>query len=184
MRRATFFVKKMQDCINWEITKYYNAWLSKAQRLTKSKDKGSDLLHIVIERLLNRPEEDIVDRACNGKLNSYVTRAIWVSWHSSSSDYHRVYRGKQVLNTPVEQLANMTDDVFMGAAIDGEYVFNYLSRVNEHDAVLLRLYAQPDFDYSTISRETGIPVRYLYKAVEKALNRIRKHVKFKRNPSG
>jgi DNA-directed RNA polymerase specialized sigma24 family protein len=44
------------------------------------------------------------------------------------------------------------------------------------DAVVLRLYALPDFSYKDASDKTGIPIKTLYKLVENALTRIRKNV--------
>ena len=50
----------------------------------------------------------------------------------------------------------------------------------ELDAVVLRLYAMKDFKYETVSKETGIPVRALYKLVEKAIKKIRDNVQAQR----
>jgi DNA-directed RNA polymerase specialized sigma24 family protein len=44
------------------------------------------------------------------------------------------------------------------------------------DAVILRLYALPDFSYKDASAKTGIPIKTLYKLVENALTKIRKNV--------
>jgi len=69
----------MQDCVSHEISRYYDAWKKKAVGITRDKNKADDLLHTVIARLLDRSDDEITQRACNGKLNAYVCRAMWLS---------------------------------------------------------------------------------------------------------
>lgn len=168
----------MENCVSYEISRYYDAWKKKALGITRDKIKADDLLHTVITRLLDRPDDEITQRACNGKLNAYVCRAMWLSWHSNTSDYHVLFRKYQSRVDDGDVDDQKSDDVFDGPRIDGEYLYSYILRMNEHDAILLRLYSQPDFSYQKLSHDTGIPVVYLYKAVNKALNRIRKNAKF------
>jgi len=170
----------MQDCVSHEISRYYDAWKKKAVGITRDKNKADDLLHTVIARLLDRADDEITQRACNGKLNAYVCRAMWLSYHSNTSDYHVLFRKYQQRIDAGDVDDQKSDDVFDGPRIDGEYLYSYILRMNEHDAILLRLYSQPDFSYHELSKHTGIPVMYLYKAVNNALNRIRKNAKFQR----
>jgi DNA-directed RNA polymerase specialized sigma24 family protein len=72
------------------------------------------------------------------------------------------------------------DETWLGAFIDGEYLYSAIGRLNEFDAILLRLYSKPDFDYKELSAETGIPYSYLRTAIHRALKRIREYVKLQR----
>ncbi len=45
------------------------------------------------------------------------------------------------------------DETWIGAFIDGEYLYSAIGRLNEYDSILLRLYSKPDFDYKELSRE-------------------------------
>jgi DNA-directed RNA polymerase specialized sigma24 family protein len=72
------------------------------------------------------------------------------------------------------------DETWIGAFIDGEYLYSAIGRLNEYDSILLRLYSKPDFDYKELSRETGIPYNYLRTSIHRALKRIREYVKLQR----
>jgi DNA-directed RNA polymerase specialized sigma24 family protein len=75
------------------------------------------------------------------------------------------------------------DETWLGSFVDGEFLFNAIDRLNEHDAILLRLYSKPDFNYQKLSAETGIPNAYLRLSIHRALKRIRTYVQLQRNPS-
>lgn len=177
---ANIFSIFLDNCISSEISKHYNSWLSKAQGLTHDRNKASDLVHEVLTRLLDRPEQDIVDIVCRGKVRQYVDRALWLSWHSNRSDYATRYRKYYDLIADKEVDDSKTDETWLGPFIDGEFLYNAIDRLNEHDAILLRLYAKPDFDYKKLSNETGIPYPYLRLSIHRALKRIRTYVQLQR----
>jgi RNA polymerase sigma factor (sigma-70 family) len=155
-------------------------WLTKARGLTRDNTKASDLVHEVIARLLDRPAQDVTDIVCGGKINSYINRALWLSWHSTTSDYAVKYRKYEQMIAESDVNHQKQDETWIGAFIDGEYLFNAIDRLNEHDAILLRLYAKPDFNYKELSEQTGIPYAYLRKAIHKAIKRIREYVQLQR----
>lgn len=168
------------DCVSYEISKHYDSWLNKAKGLTRDSVKASDLVHEVITRVLDRPTEDVIDIVCAGKISSYINRALWLSWHSNTSDYAVKYRKYEQLIDNRDVNDQRQDETWIGAFIDGEYLFSAIDRLNEHDAILLRLYAKPDFNYQELSAQTGIPYPYLRKAIHKAIKRIREYVQLQR----
>jgi DNA-directed RNA polymerase specialized sigma24 family protein len=173
----------LSDCVTYEISKHYKGWLDKASRLARDQNKGSDLLHEVLARLMDRPEQDVTDIVCGGKVAQYVNRALWLSWHSNRSDYAITYKKYYDVHIDKDFTDNKTDETWIGAFIDGEYLYNAISRLNEFDAILLRLYAKPDFDYKELSKETGIPYAYLRTSIHRAIKRIREYVQFQRASS-
>lgn len=170
----------MDSCISVNISKHYNAWLDKATRLAHDKTKGSDLLHEVLARLMDRPEQDIKDIVCRGKVEAYINRAIWLSWHSARSDYAIKYRKYYEMHVDRQVADTKQDETWIGAFIDGEYLYSAIGRMNEFDAILLRLYSKPDFDYKELSVTTGIPYPYLRTSIHRALKKIREYVKLQR----
>jgi len=110
---------------------------------------------------MDRPQQDIEDIVCRGKVEAYVNRALWLSWHSARSDYAIKYRKYYELHVEKQVDDSKQDETWIGAFIDGEYLYNAIGRLNEFDAILLRLYSKPDFDYKELSAETGIPYNYL-----------------------
>lgn len=170
----------MHHCVSSHISKHYGEWLNKATGLTHDKTKASDLLHEVLARLMDRPEQDVVDIVCGGKVEQYVNRALWLSWHSNRSDYAVKYRKYYELHVEKQVEDRKQDETWIGAFIDGEYLYSAIGRLSEYDSILLRLYSKPDFDYKELSRETGIPYNYLRQSIHRALKRIREYVKLQR----
>ncbi len=173
----------MSDCVSYEISVHYKSWLAKANGLTHDKNKANDLVHEVLTRLLDRPTQDVEDIVCRGKVRQYVDRALWLSWHSSRSDYATRYRKYYELITDKEVDEARQDETWLGHLIDGEYLYSAIGRLNEHDAILLRLYSKPDFDYKKLSADTGIPYPYLRLSIHRALKRIRNYVQLQRASS-
>ena len=171
------------DCVSREISRHYNSWLAKANGLTHDKNRAGDLVHEVITRLLDRPREDVEDIVCRGKVRQYVDRALWLSWHSNRSDYATRYRKYYELITDKGVDDAHQDETWLGHFIDGEFLYSAIGRLNEHDAILLRLYSKPDFDYKQLSTDTGIPNAYLRLSIHRALKRIRNYVQLQRATS-
>lgn len=129
---------------------------------------------------MDRPAQDVEDIVCGGKIEQYVNRALWLSWHSNRSDYAVKYRKYYELHADNQVEDSKQDETWIGAFIDGEYLYSAIGRLNEYDAILLRLYSKPDFDYKELSAETGIPYAYLRTSIHRALKRIRDYVKLQR----
>jgi DNA-directed RNA polymerase specialized sigma24 family protein len=51
-----------------------------------------------------------------------------------------------------------------------------ISRLSPIESEIFRLYILPGFSYDELSKETGVPVKYLYSRVQTALNKIKKNV--------
>ena len=175
-----FLGKVLNNCISYEISKHYSAWLIKAEGLARDKSRAADLVHEVITRLLDRPAPDVEHIVCGGKVKQYIDRALWLSWHSTRSDYATTYRKYYELIADKEIEDKKQDETWIGPFIDGEFLFNAIDRLNDHDAILLRLYAKPDFDYKELSAQTGIPYAYLRMSIHRALKRIRNYVQLQR----
>jgi DNA-directed RNA polymerase specialized sigma24 family protein len=129
---------------------------------------------------MDRPEQDVENIVCGGKIEAYINRALWLSWHSNRSDYAVKYRKYYELHSDKELDESKQDETWIGAFIDGEYLYSAIGRLNEYDSIILRLYSKPDFDYQELSKETGIPYSYLRTSIHRALKRIREYVELQR----
>lgn len=166
--------------LNEFINDNYSEWLKKAEFLTKDKVRSEELLHTVLIRFLNKNKDKQLLIYNEGNLNGYISRSMWLSWYSSSSDYYSLYKKHIVVEQTSKQLQS-ADETWIGAFVDGEYLYNAIGRMNEFDAILLRLYSKPDFNYNQLSKETGIPYQYLRVSIHRALKKIREHVKLQRS---
>lgn len=129
---------------------------------------------------MDRPAQDVEDIVCGGKIEAYINRALWLSWHSNRSDYAVKYRKYYELHSDKGLDESKQDETWLGAFIDGEYLYSAIGRLNEYDSIILRLYSKPDFDYKELSAQTGIPYSYLRTSIHRALKRIREYVELQR----
>ena len=172
----------MQDCVNQRVNQYYQKWYRHCVGLTRGDHvKAGDLLHEVLARILDRDSEQLTALACRDTFYYYVNRALWLSWYGKGGDYHSKFRKFEQMCVDHDFDHNRPDETFIGSRLDNEYIDGYLMRLNEHDAILLRLYSLPDFNYDQLAADTGLDKKYLTAAVYLALRRIRKIIKKKQN---
>jgi len=61
---------------------------------------------------MDRPEQDVKDIVCGGKVEAYVNRALWLSYHSNRSDYAVKYRKYYELHVEKQFEDNKQDVAF------------------------------------------------------------------------
>jgi len=160
-----------------EIKRLYPTWRRYARGLVGSQAKGDDCLNETLLKILENQPEKAAELATAGTLEFYVNRALFLMATDKSSRYHVKYT-KFGLKWDCESSRHLGEPVpvWMGSRVDNEYLDAYISLMPELDATILRLYMFEDFSYKEASRVTGIPVKELYRLVEKAINKIKKNV--------
>jgi RNA polymerase sigma factor (sigma-70 family) len=160
-----------------EIKRMYPTWRRYAWGLIGSKAGGDDCLNETLLKLLENQPEKAAELAKVGTLEFYVNRALYLMATDSSSRYHVKY-SKFNRKWDAESSRHLREPVpvWLGSRVDNEYLDAYISLMPELDAVILRLYMFEDFSYKEASRVTGIPVKELYRLVERAINKIKKNV--------
>ena len=66
---------------------------------------------------MDRPQQDIEDIVCRGKVEAYVNRALWLSWHSARSDYAIKYRKYYELHVEKQVDDSKQDETWIGALL-------------------------------------------------------------------
>jgi len=139
--------------------------------------KGDDLLSETLLKILENQREKAESLAEGGTLEYYVNRSLFLMAIDRSSRYHIKFSKFSRLWD--EHSARHLEEPlapWLGSRLDNEYLDAYINLMPQMDAVILRLYALPDFSYKDASEKTGIPIKTLYKLVENALTRIKKNV--------
>ena len=159
-------------------------WRSHARGLMCDAVKGDDLLSETLLKILENQREKAESLAAEGTLEFYVNRSLFLMAIDRSSRYHIKFSKFSRLWD--EHSARHLEEPlapWLGSRLDNEYLDAYINLMPQMDAVILRLYALPDFSYKDASAKTGIPIKTLYKLVENALTRIKKNVhRTPRNP--
>lgn len=169
------------DTLTREINKYYSVWRSHAKGLAQGDPvKGDDLLAETMLKLLETARPTAERLAEEGKLYWYVNRCLYFMAITKNSAYNKNRRYSITWDSDYT-ITDLTDETWIGARLDTEYIDAYTALMSEAEAIILRLYSQPGFSYRVVSAETGIKVKDLYKLVENALNKIRKNVKISNN---
>lgn len=170
----------MESCLDIELKQHMNTWKSYAIGLMRDRVKGEDLLGEILLKILDNQKTKAEQLACEKKLFWYVNKALWRGAINQSSSfaikYTRYAKNWSDMSIKHEE---EKDAPWLGSRIDNEYLDAYIQLMPQIDSVVLRLYMLDDFSYQKVSDETGIPVKDLYKLVERAINKIRKNVESK-----
>ena len=170
-----------RDILELLVNTHYAQWREHAIGLERDKVRGEDLLSETLLKIFDKHREQAEDVARRGKLFEYVNRSLYLMYIGKHTKYAQKYKRFAANWSTEADVANMEPETpWLGSRIDNEYIDAYISLMPELDAVVLRLYAMKDFKYETVSKETGIPVRVLYKLVEKAIKKIRDNVQAQR----
>lgn len=164
------------------ISVHMPTWRKHARGMMHDDVKGDDLLSETLLKLFENQNERLEEIAMNGNLFAYVNRAIFLMATDSTSRFHVKYRFNEIhFDDQKIKFENESDPTWIGSRIENEYLDAYISLMPEIEAIMLRLYMMDGFSYKVLSKETGIPIRDLYKIVETAINKIRRNVKTRRS---
>lgn len=138
--------------------------------------RGEDLLHEILAEFLAKDKEWQERIACRENVRKYITSAIYNELRRQNGRYNKTYNRIYSLvflsNGSYDAEPDTPDDADQ---INGEKIFSLINSLSLHDAALLRLYAMPDFSYERMAEETGIPVYYLHKRINRAKEKLRKY---------
>lgn len=170
----------MENCLDIQLKQHMNTWKSYAIGLTRNRVKGEDLLSEVILKVLDNQREKAERLACEGTLFWYINKALWRGAINKSSSFAIKYTryAKEWSDMSIRH-EQERDAPWLGSRLDNEYLDAYIQLMPQIDAVVLRLYMLDDFSYQKVSVETGIPIKDLYKLVERAINKIKRNVESK-----
>jgi DNA-directed RNA polymerase specialized sigma24 family protein len=175
-------VTKLQhDFTEKEIERLMPLWRAYAIGLMKDVVRGEDLLSETLLKCFENAKDKIDELAKEKTLKWYVNRSLYLMAIDKSSRYAIKYRRyEEKWNEKSYAHHEERQEAWLGSRIDNEYLDAYISMMNKLDSTIIRLYMMQDFDYAIVSKETGIPIRDLYKLVENAINKIKRNAKFQR----
>jgi len=152
-----------------------------SRKICKGSVESEEVAHYVISQFLENPKAQHLVEA--GEAMSYLSGAIWRSFNSSTSPYHKVYRQSgRVFGLPdyydAEDLRpeySLEQDALVeeinGILTDLEYE----SIETWYMATLFKMHQNGE-NYSAISRNTGIPRTSVSTAVQQCANYIKQQL--------
>lgn len=152
-----------------------------AKKICKGNSEYEDVAHFAIESFMQHERgQELVD-ANRGM--QFLSGIMWRSFHSSTSEYHALYRQKnRVHELKAEHMEqedieyNVEQDVVVGA-IQGILEDMEADRTDLwYRATLLQMYLKTP-NYSELARKTGIPRNSISHAVEECKQYIIEQLK-------
>ena len=155
-----------------EIDRCYKEWRRVAATVTRQ-DLADELLHDTLLKILESDKDKLQDIHERGKLNNYVSNAIRLSARCSNSSFNYTLRKFEKIRSDLKN--DIIDDVnkSVGMRLENEQLDIFISRLPYFERELFFLYALDDFSYQALAKETGIPLAYLYRTIQKAKTTLR-----------
>ena len=155
-----------------EFDKCYNEWRRVAHSVVRA-DVADELLHDTLLKILESDKDKMQDIHNRGKLNNYVSNAIRLSARSTNSSFNYTLRRFEKIRNDLKD--DIIDDVnkSVGMRLENEQLDIFISRLPYFERELFFLYALDDFSYQALAKETGIPLAYLYRTIQKAKTTLR-----------
>ena len=155
-----------------EFDSRYKEW-RKIARKAAGADLGDELLHDTLLKILEKDEYILEDIHERGKLNNYVSNSIRLAARSTNSSYNYTLRKFEKIRSDLKN--DIIDDVnkSVGMRLENEQLDIFISRLPYFERELFFLYALDDFSYQALAKETGIPLAYLYRTIQKAKTTLR-----------
>jgi RNA polymerase sigma factor (sigma-70 family) len=143
----------------------YDALVEAANKITGNHDLALDLLHYGIEELSTKKNlQDIID---SGGARFYLIRILMTQWRSQTGPFHRQFVKQHAELECHDKPESET------SKLDIDKVNYLIDSLPWYDRELFRLFAEGDHNYSTLSKETGIPRT----SIALTIKRVRKHIK-------
>lgn len=143
----------------------YNDLVKAVNKITGNNDLALDLLHYAIEEMSSKANvQSIVD---SGGARFYLVRIMMTQWRSKTGPFYKQYikSGEQIEHHDIAEKEEEHLDINKVNAI--------LDELSWYDKELFRLYAEGEHNYSTLSKETGIPRT----SIGLTINRVKKYIK-------
>jgi DNA-directed RNA polymerase specialized sigma24 family protein len=166
-----------RGCLDIEVKKHLPTWTRLASGMLKSRVAGEDLVGECLLKILENQKSKAEELACEGRLQYYVNRAIYLMAIEPRGRYAVKYKKYQRnWRHDVDVTRIQKDEPWLGSRLDNEYLDAYIAMMPRIEAVALRLYMMKDFKYADVAAKTGVPIKVLYKLVEQGINRIKRNV--------
>lgn len=161
---------KILDCLDKKINEHYKTWLSHARGLTRDRDASYELLHTVLDSVINsgKAREIACREDRSESIKYYVDRAIWLRFFTDKANKRRhVYLEEMLIeraNTPTEY------------HIEGEHLDILLNWLTEYERELILTYTTKGFTYVMAAEVLGMDRTKLKRDIDKAIKQLRKYV--------
>lgn len=163
--------------INGFITDNYDNIIQMSKKICKSSSESEEVAHYCISEFLEHPKAiELIER---GEAMKFLSGMIHRSFHSSTSQYHTIYRQKGRVHPKSMSEEHEDDPYDLDLDLTIEAIEGILEDMQADNielwyrSTLFRMYLR-EGNYSEIERRTGIPRTSISQAVRECKKYIKK----------
>ena len=143
----------------------YTALIDACNKITGNNELALDLLHYAIEEIAQKENlQTILD---SGGARYYLIRIMITQWRSQTGPFYRQFIKNH------QDIGDFDGQVPETEEVDIDKIAGLIENLDWYDKELFKLYVDGDHNYSTLSKETGIPRT----SIALTIKRVRKHIK-------
>ena len=149
----------------------YKELVKAAHKITGNNKLSLDLLHYAIEEVSNKQNlQSIID---SGGMRFYIVRIMMTQWRSQTGPFYKTYV-KGLGQVELDQVSHIVENEIN--VIDVKKVNQIIELLPWYDRELWKLYIEGKYNYTGLSKVTGIPRTSIGLTINRVKKHIRKHI--------
>lgn len=156
------------------IEKNYKHFKEIAYSIAHKQPFYEDLLHDALLSMFGSKHIDDLIKTENFEF--YLVRVMYLSVNSKTSPFYKQTIAWNRNRRDFKDYAHEVDKTWLGARMTNEQLDILISRLNDFERLIFQEYILEDFTYRELSKNTGIPVTFLYKTISNIKTKIKENV--------
>jgi len=153
---------------------HYKKFKELAKNISRGEDYYEDLLHdSLLSMFGSKHIENLID---TGDFEFYLIRVMYLAVNSPTSPFYRQTIAWNRNRRDFKEYAHEVDKTWLGARMTNEQLDILISRLSEFERLIFQEYILEDFTYRELSKQTGIPMPFLYRTIDSIKTKIRANV--------
>lgn len=153
---------------------HYKKFKELAYNIARKEPFYEDLLHdSLLSMFGSKHIENLID---TGDFEFYLIRVMYLSVNSPTSPFYKQTIAWNRNRRDFKDYAHEVDKTWLGARMTNEQLDILISRLSEFERLIFQEYILEDFTYRGLSKETGIPMPFLYRTIDNIKQKIRANV--------
>jgi DNA-directed RNA polymerase specialized sigma24 family protein len=152
----------------------YKHFKELAKNISRGEDYYEDLLHdSLLSMFGSKHIENLID---TGDFEFYLIRVMYLAVNSPTSPFYRQTIAWNRNRRDFKEYAHEVDKTWLGARMTNEQLDILISRLSEFERLIFQEYIFEGFTYRELSKQTGIPMPFLYRTIDNIKQKIRANV--------
>jgi DNA-directed RNA polymerase specialized sigma24 family protein len=153
---------------------HYKKFKELAKNISRGEDYYEDLLHdSLLSMFGSKHIENLID---TGDFEFYLIRVMYLAVNSPTSPFYKQTIAWNRNRRDFKEYAHEVDKTWLGARMTNEQLDILISRLSEFERLIFQEYIFEGFTYRELSKQTGIPMPFLYRTIDNIKNKIRANV--------